>query len=195
MHQRFLDFALMHGADPGTAEHWWRQLETRYADRRRRYHTLRHIGEMLDLLPHADETVLAAVWFHDAVYLVPDAEERSAELARAALQDLSFDEETVNDAVGLILATKTHDPSQIDPRFHTFLDADLAILGSAPARYDEYARQVRQEYGHVPQGAFRSGRAAVLRSFLARPFLYATEEFRARFEHQARANIARELSA
>ena len=195
MHQRFLDFARSHGADAATAEQWWHQLQTRYADKRRRYHTLRHIGEMLDLLPHADETVLAAVWFHDAVYFTPRNEEQSAKLARAALTDLWFNPEVVDDAVRLILATKTHDPAQVDPRFHAFLDADLAILGSDPARYDEYARQIREEYSHVPEGAFRAGRAAVLRSFLERPFIFLTKEFRETFEKRARENIERELSA
>jgi predicted metal-dependent HD superfamily phosphohydrolase len=93
----------------------------------------------------------------------------------------------------LILATKTHEPSQVDPRFHAFLDADLAILGSAPARYDEYAAQIRREYAHIPEPMFRSGRASVLRTFLTRPAIYATAEFRERFEAQARKNIQREV--
>jgi predicted metal-dependent HD superfamily phosphohydrolase len=194
MHQRFLQFARTHGAEAGAAERWWREVAARYSEPHRRYHTLRHIEEMLDLLPHADETVLAAVWFHDAIYGGGRNEERSAELARAALTELRFPEESIATVEHLILATKTHDPSPVAPRFHEFLDADLAILGSAPARYDEYAREIREEYAHVPEPMFRAGRAAVLRSFLARPSIFASEEFRQRLEKQARANIERELA-
>ncbi|HYR27246.1 MAG TPA: metal-dependent phosphohydrolase [Thermoanaerobaculia bacterium] len=191
MRDRFLAPALTHGASPETADRWWRELEAHYSEPHRHYHTLRHIEEMLDLLPHADETVLMAVWFHDAIYGGKQNEERSAELARTALAELRFpSSETVEQ---LILATKTHEPSQVAPRFHAFLDADLAILGSAPARYDEYAAQIRREYAHIPSILFRSGRASVLRAFLQRPAIYATEEFRARFEKQARENMQREL--
>lgn len=193
MRDRFLTPALRHGAAADVAERWWRELETRYSEPHRHYHTLRHIEEMLDLLPHADETVLMAVWFHDAIYGGQQNEERSAELARQALTELRFP--SIEVVEQLILATKTHEPSQVDPRFHPFLDADLAILGSAPARYDEYAAQIRREYAHIPEPMFRNGRAAVLRTFLARPAIYASKEFRERFEEQARANIQRELSA
>jgi hypothetical protein len=36
MQQRFLGFAQSRGADAATAGQWWHQLETRYADKRRR---------------------------------------------------------------------------------------------------------------------------------------------------------------
>ena len=193
MRDRFLAPALRHGAAADVAERWWRELETRYSEPHRHYHTLRHIEEMLDLLPHADETVLMAVWFHDAIYGGQQNEERSAELARQALTELRFP--SIDVVEQLILATKTHGPSQVDPRFQPFLDADLAILGSAPARYDEYAAQIRREYAHIPEAMFLSGRASVLRTFLAREAIYASAEFRERFEAQARANIQRELSA
>jgi predicted metal-dependent HD superfamily phosphohydrolase len=242
MRDRFVTPALRHGASADAAERWWRELETRYSEPHRHYHTLRHIEEMLDLLPHADETVVMAVWFHDAIYGGERNEERSAELAREALTELRFP--TIETVEQLILATKTHDASQFDrdsargslgivatpaplslaaaaadaptaeraatssPQSRAaaepphsrheaaaFLDADLAILGSAPARYDEYAAQIRREYAHIPAALFRSGRASLMRAFLARPRIYATEEFRERFEAQARANIERELSA
>lgn len=195
MRERFLQFARSHGADEAAAERWWSEVRDRYAEPHRHYHTLRHIEEMLDLLPHGDETVLAAVWFHDVIYGGGRNEERSAELAREALRELRFPDETVAAVERLILATKTHEPSQVEPRFHAFLDADLAILGSDPARYDEYARQIREEYAYVPEAMFRSGRAAVLRAFLQRERIFASDEFRERFERQARANIERELSA
>lgn len=191
---RFLPFALTHSAPSADAERWWSDLAARYGEAHRHYHTLRHIGEMLDVLPHADETVLAAVWFHDAVYGGSANEEQSAMLARQALTELRFPADVIVTVEMLILATKTHDPAQVDPRFHAFLDADLAILGSAPERYREYSEQVRREYEHVPDAIFRGARAAILDRFLARPRIYASDEFRARFEQQARDNIVWELS-
>lgn len=184
---------MTHGAEAAAAERWWRELASRHSEPHRHYHTLRHIEEMLDLLPHGDETVAMAVWFHDAVYGGSENEERSAALAREALGELRFPAPIIADVERLVLATKTHDASQVEPRFHPFLDADLAILGSDSARYAEYADEVRREYASVPDRAFRSGRAAVLRMFLQRPRIYATAEFFTRFEVRARANIAREI--
>ena len=186
--ERFLPLALAHGAAPEVAERWAGELETRYSEPHRHYHTLTHIEHLLDLLPHADETVLAAIWFHDAIYSGAANEERSAELARRALTELNFDEDTIANVERLILATKTHDAA------HEFLDADLAILGSDPDRYDDYVAAVRREYAHVPDDAFRAGRNAILRSFLTRPRIYATDAFHERFEAAARKNIERELS-
>jgi predicted metal-dependent HD superfamily phosphohydrolase len=190
--EHFLRFATAHGADSSAAERWWRELEARYGEPHRHYHTLEHIGEMLALLSHANETVLAAVWFHDAVYDGNENEERSAELARAALRELRFPQPAIDDAAALILATKSH--QHVAPEYRAFLDADLAILGSDRDRYRRYVAQVRAEYAHIPEPLFRGGRAAILDGFLARPRIYETDEFHARFEQQARENIAWELS-
>ena len=72
-------------------------------------------------------------------------------------------------------------------------DADLAVLGDRPARYAEYAADVRAEYAHVPDPAFRSGRAAILRGFAERPRIYLTPTAYALWESGARTNLATEL--
>jgi len=174
------------------AERWMRDLEARYSEPHRHYHTLAHIEHMLELLPHADETVVAAVWFHDAIYDGNANEERSAMLAREALQELGFAEEKIVLVERMILATKRHEPADLPETGLAFLDADLAILGSDRTRYDEYVRQVREEYAHVPDEAFRAGRDAILRRFLERQKLFFTEEFYARFEEKARENMTME---
>lgn len=175
------------------AERWLRDLEARYSEPHRHYHTLAHVEHMLELLPHADETVVAAVWFHDAIYDGNANEERSAVLAREALEELGFAEEKIVLVERMVLATKKHEPADLPESGLAFLDADLAILGSDRPRYDEYVRQVRQEYAHVPDDLFRTGRNAILRRFLERPRLYFTDEFSARFEEKARENIESEL--
>jgi len=191
----FLRLAASHGAGPATAQRWWDELEARYSGPDRHYHTLEHIGEMLALLPHADETLLAAVWFHDAVYGGRANEEESAALARTALTELGFSSPSIDAVEAMILATKSHDPASVPPGTHAFLDADLAILGSDRERYRRYIEQVRQEYAHVPEAFFRGARAAILDGFLARPRIYATDEFFTRFEEKARENIRWELSS
>lgn len=195
MRERFLPLARRHGADEETAARWWAELEARYSEPHRHYHTLTHIEHMLDLLPHADETVLAAVWFHDAVYGAGNDEEQSAALARAALAELRFPPDAVDAVEALILATKSHDLAGVPLPHRAFLDADLAILGTDAARYDAYVDGVRREYSYVPEALFRDARAAILRRFLSRPRIYATEEFQEKFERRARENIERELRA
>lgn len=176
------------------AERWLRDLEARYSEPHRHYHTLAHVDHMLELLPHADETGVAAVWFHDAIYDGLRNEERSADLAARALRELGFSEGMIALVGRMILATKRHERDELPESALSFLDADLAILGSDHERYDEYVRQVRQEYAHVPNGAFREGRNRILRSFLERDRLYFTEAFYQRFEAAARANLQRELT-
>ena len=75
-----------------------------------------------------------------------------------------------------------------------FLDMDLAILGSPAAEFDVYERLVRLEYGWVPEEAWIAGRSQVLRSFLARPLIYATPPFRKSHEVTARSNLTRSLT-
>ena len=187
--ERFLSLG-----DRDVAGRWLRDLEARYSEPHRHYHTLAHIEHMLELLPHADETVVAAVWFHDAIYDGPRNEERSAELATRALRELGFAPQKIELVERMILATKRHERGDLPQEALAFLDADLSILGTDRERYDEYVRQVRKEYAHVPDDAFRTGRNAILRTFLERPRLYFTDEFFERFEASARANLYREVS-
>ena len=76
-----------------------------------------------------------------------------------------------------------------------FLDMDLSILGAAPEAFDAYEQAVRREYDWVEEPMWRAGRSAVLKNFLARPHIFHTEEFRQRFEPQARRNMARSIAA
>jgi predicted metal-dependent HD superfamily phosphohydrolase len=92
----------------------------------------------------------------------------------------------------LVLATATHDlvADRLAAAFH---DADLWILSAPAERYAAYTRQVREEYAAVPDEAFRAGRAGILRLFLDRESIYATDVARQRWEAAARANVAGEL--
>jgi predicted metal-dependent HD superfamily phosphohydrolase len=172
-------------------------LLRRYAEPHRRYHDLRHLREVLDavdrLAGHADDidAVRLAGWFHDAVYdpRAGDNEERSAALAHAMLGTPLAEE-----VARLVRLTAHHVVAPGDGNGAALCDADLAILGASPERYDQYAADVRAEYAHLSDGTFRSGRAAVLTRLLDRERLYTTATAYDLWERRARANVQRELS-
>ncbi|MZD09437.1 hypothetical protein GTW43_30795 [Streptomyces sp. SID5785] len=177
-------------------------LLARWAEPQRRYHTTAHLTAVLDHLDtldgHAEdpELVRLAAWFHDAVYR-PDRsenEERSATLAERALAEAGLSASGTGEVARLVRLTVTHDPADDDTNGEALCDADLAILAAPPEAYAAYTRAVREEYGFVPDEAFRSGRAAVLRQLLDLPRLFRTPHGRAHWETPARENLAAELA-
>ena len=168
----------------------------------RAYHTLQHLRECFaQLAPvescaeHLAEVELA-LWFHDALYdtRAQDNEERSADWARQALAQAGVPAEVGARVRALVLATRHAALPEVGDA-QLLVDVDLSILGAAPVRFDEYERQIRQEYAWVPDAAFRQARANVLRGFLARPRIFGTPWFANRLEAPARANLARSLHA
>ncbi|MDX8493327.1 hypothetical protein RFN29_17305 [Mesorhizobium sp. VK22B] len=183
------------------------ELATLYQAEDRHYHSLAHIEAMLALaahygdLFHDPEAVEAAIWFHDAIYdsRAKDNEAKSAALAEKKLAGRT-DTERLGRIVAMINATASHqlpplEDEQAASDTALFLDIDLAILGAEPDAFDAYEKSVRREYGWVEEPMWRAGRAAVLKSFLARPHIYHTAEFRQRFEAQAKRNLERSLAA
>lgn len=178
----------------------WSDLSRRYSEPGRAYHTLTHIAALLVVVEEfaggaADLLALRlAVWFHDAVYDArrTDNEEQSAAYAAGVLQSSVLLPPTRAAVERLILATKTHEAAPDDGDAALLLDADLAVLGAAPADYDRYAQAIRQEYAWVPEDRYREGRRKVLGRFLERPRLYHTPPLFARLEVPARENLRRE---
>lgn len=179
-------------------------LEALYAEPRRRYHTRRHIDDCLEKLAawaslsEAERRILIwAIWWHDAVYdpSGSDNEAKSAEMARRDLPALGASPAEVESVARLIMLTAGHQVEPGDRLAEVLVSIDLSILAAAEADYDNYARQVRQEYAHVPDEFWRPGRAAVLRKFLDAPMIFPDADFRARHEATARANLAREIAA
>jgi len=192
------------------------RLTAMYAEPHRHYHTLAHVHALQRWLGHWQHLahrplpIAAAIWFHDAVYDTHrhDNEERSAALARDELGAIGWPLESIEQVAALVLATQHHDASARNPATDDaamqdanladtwlFLDLDLSVLAQEAAVYDRYSADVRAEYAWVDAARYRSGRAAVLRSFIDRPQLYRTPELHAAWEAAARANLARELSA
>jgi len=176
-------------------------LVARYGEPHRAYHTLQHIGECFAQSDHVRDVhrpgeVWLALWFHDAIYnpRASDNEARSAQWARAVLVESGAPATTIEEVERLILATQ-HDATPQDHDAQIVVDIDLSILGADADRFQEYEVQVRREYAWVDDDAFRHGRTKVLRSFLERPFIYSTADFRARFEARARSNLAGSIAA
>lgn len=177
-----------------------RDLLARYDEPHRRYHDRRHLAEVLAALQVLSAgralpvEVVAAAWLHDAVHDGRDDDEvRSAVLAARLLGELGVAPSVVDEVARLVRMTLTHDPGPEDASGALLSDADLAVLGAAPERYARYAADVREEYAHVDDDAFRAGRTAVLRSLLELPRLYATDEARRRWDAAARRNVADEI--
>jgi predicted metal-dependent HD superfamily phosphohydrolase len=177
-------------------------LLARYAEPHRAYHTRQHLRECFEQLEpaaglaHALADVQLALWFHDAIYdtRAQDNEERSAQWAVDALSGAGADPSIGPRVRALVLATR-HAAVPEGPDAQLLVDVDLSILGAPRERFDEYERQVRVEYAWVPEPAFRSARAGVLRGFLARPHIFSTPWFADRREASARANLERSLAA
>lgn len=175
-------------------------LLARYDEPHRRYHTRQHLDECLARLAavraraeRADEVELALL-YHDAVHdpQAADNEARSADLAEEAMRAHGVPADAIARVRALILVTRHVEPTAT-PDEALLVDVDLGILAAAPARFDEYERQVREEYAWVPDPLFRRKRRAVLESFLARPRIYVSGAFD-RDERPARENLARSLA-
>lgn len=173
-------------------------LVRRHRERHRRYHTL---GHTVAVLRHVDAlasteavddlgAVVAAAWYHDAVYepRSPSNERASARLARRDLTRLGWSDERAEAVATMIEGTAHHlHPANIDTA--VLYDADLAILGAERGVYATYVAEVRAEYAHVDDGAWRTGRLDVLHAFLGRDRIYATDSGFERWETTARANL------
>lgn len=175
-------------------------LIARYEEPTRHYHTTQHLAELFGHWPqvrsaaiHPAEIALA-LWFHDAVYdpARGDNEARGAAWARAAMVVAGVPLPVIDRVDALIMATR-HDVVSAESDACILVDLDLAILGAAPARFDEYEQQVRAEYAWVPAEMFRLKRQELLAGLFARRRIFQTEYFHDRYEATARANLKRSL--
>jgi predicted metal-dependent HD superfamily phosphohydrolase len=173
------------------------RLVSAYEEPHRKYHTVQHLSECLSLceqnldLAVEPGEVEIALWFHDAIYDVKasDNEARSAEWAQSELTRAGVAPERIVRITQHILATR-HAALPVGQDQMLLVDIDLSILGAARARFDEYEKQVRAEYGWVPGILFRRKRREVLEEFLAREPIYNTPRLRQKLESQARENLA-----
>lgn len=179
----------------------WQDIESHYREPHRHYHTLDHLKRMFaefDLIAArlaSPNLVAFAIFYHDIIYdpTRSDNEAKSAELMQSSLSDY-LTKAQLDRIKALILMTADHNltaPDDLDAAY--FLDLDLSILAAPWAEYQQYAKAVRLEYGHVAEADYRKGRTAVLQSLLAHPKLYLTQYFYDVLNQRAYLNIQSEI--
>ncbi|SFW42407.1 MULTISPECIES: hypothetical protein [Pseudomonas] len=175
-------------------------LIRRYGEPHRAYHTLQHLQECLQVRRFVNAACPApaevdlALWFHDAIYdpLRSDNELRSAQWLDDVARDSGLGDETRQRLYELVMVTR-HDAAPASADEAVLVDTDLAILGAAFERFEEYDQQIRREYQFVPLPVYRQKRRQVLEGFLTRGRIYTTAPYFDAFEQQARANLARAI--
>jgi predicted metal-dependent HD superfamily phosphohydrolase len=150
------------GASPDDVDAAFADLTARYGEPHRHYHTMEHVEDVVSRV-HGTEIELAA-WYHDVIYdpRATDNEAKSAAYAREALTRLRAPDAVIVEVERLVLLTAGHRAS--DDTGRQLVAADLAVLTSDRTTYERYVRNVRAEYAHVPDDAWRDGRRAVLES-------------------------------
>ena len=165
------------------------------------YHSVQHLIDCLNTWEDwAEEAsraheVAIALWFHDAIYDTNrhDSEARSARWALDSLSAGGVPLDTVRRIRDLVIATRANEnPSSDDARLIN--DIDLAIIGTAPARYDEYEQQLQSEHPQIADFIYRRKRLEILKGLLIRPRIYYTDQARKFLESQARENLTRTIT-
>jgi pantetheine-phosphate adenylyltransferase len=161
----------------------------RYKENHRHYHSLFHITQSLmekdrikSLLLFPKEVEMAII-YHDAIYdpVSMDNEEESSKLwSNSSL---------LLDIKKMILATKHDGNNIINEDTKYLLDIDLIRLSKPYRIFSYYNGLVRKEYDMFDDITYSQGRIEVFRSFLRKPFIYHTMEYRDRYEIQARKNL------
>ncbi len=166
----------------------------------RKHHNIAHIADMLGefdtIKSDLDnpDSVEAAIWYHDAIYDSSEKnnEEESMCLMKESFVKIEVPDDFIENTGELILVTK-HDKKPLEKDAMYLVDLDLSILGKPEREFDEYERNIRDEYFWVDEDDFRAGRKRLLQSFLDRESIYSTDTFKKRFEDQARVNISRSI--
>ena len=162
----------------------------------RRFHNLRHVGDCLrrfdnvaSLLSDPD-AVEVALWFHDAVYVPSDADNERHSAHLFLTQSKGADPVFRRRVCGLILATRhVGEAHSNDRRF--IGDIDLAGFG---ATWEEFMREgdsLREEFAAQPDAQYYAGQVCFLARLKQRPWFFATDYFRDRYEAKAQANLDR----
>lgn len=182
------------------------EARTAYAQPPRAYHNFGHVQALLRHYRDVADgpgwrqplEVLLAVLYHDAIYEAgrSDNEQRSAELARAAitrwLPDAGVDVARVETLIELTARHGSLQGDMLDADAALFLDSDMAILGAPEAVFDAYDRGIGEEYrGKVPGFLFRLNRRRFLKKVLVQPRIFFSDFFHERYDAQARANLRR----
>lgn len=178
----------------------FRNVISNYKEANRHYHSINHIGSMLDQLSlfklsNEDEAILIlAIIFHDVIYnpIRKNNEAKSAEAATFTLQEIGLPNDVIEEISRLIMLTEKHDGEQGDKLGNIILDLDLSVFSASNSFYKKYTESIRNEYFMYPDFIYNSGRKIVVQSFLNRERIFKTKEF-SKWEQTARENLKNEV--
>jgi predicted metal-dependent HD superfamily phosphohydrolase len=198
--ETFIELIGRYTTDTRLITQLWNEIETNYSGKKRHYHTLAHLDNLLQQLVAVKtkikdwDTILFTLYYHDIIYnpLKTTNEEKSAEFAENRMQLIAAPQPVIINCVSQILATKKHLLSA-DSDTNIFTDADLCILGQPWQVYEKYYKQVRKEYALYPDLIYNPGRKKVLQHFLQMQQIFKTNYFFNKFEVQAKENVEKEL--
>jgi len=196
----FTNLLAAYNPDSRISGQLWAEIEKSYSHKKRHYHTLQHLTNMLWQLDEVKDriqdwdTVLFALFYHDIIYnsLRSDNEEKSAAAAEKSMTSIALPANMIGACKKMIMATAGHARSE-DADTNYFTDADLAVLGADWETYTAYYQDIRKEYSIYPDLVYKPGRKKVLTHFLAMESIYKTGYFFSKFEAKAKQNMKKEL--
>jgi predicted metal-dependent HD superfamily phosphohydrolase len=205
LHEQWIQLTSLFSDDLSLAEDLFNEIHSAYSKSSRHYHGVSHIQSLLNFSNQYSEELTNkyivdfAIFYHDIVYksAKSDNEEQSAVLAQKRLAQIKVPVEKIDVIIEFIRATKSHvivqSPYAKDLAW--FLDFDLSVLGADEETYFSYAKNIRKEFRIYPDLLYKPGRKKALQHFLEKEHIYQTDEFKKRFEQQARKNLIKELES
>lgn len=200
--ETFIELLTKYTDNDSLKKELWTEIEKNYSSKKRHYHTLEHLANLLSQLTDVKseiqnwEIILFTLFYHDIIYnsIKSDNEEKSAEFAENRMKQISVSNDRIELCKEQILATKSHIKS-IDSDTNYFTDADLSVLGQNWETYLLYCKNVRKEYSIYPTLVYNPGRKKVLNHFLSMDRIFKTDFFYNKFEIQAKQNLQQEIES
>ncbi|XP_039276905.1 uncharacterized protein LOC120348811 [Nilaparvata lugens] len=199
------------GASEEKTSEWWTRIVQAYSEESRKFHNINYLAIKLENFETIKcklknrNAVGIAIFFHHFEYdpKMVDCFKKNLEHFDIFANDCAIksESELYKSVVSLLESVDTHstDEHKTGGVFgaedgHYFLDLDMAVLGGDSEYYaTEYATNIQAEYDFLPEPMYKGLRLKVLQSFLQIPNIFATKEFREKYEEQARANIQKEV--
>ncbi|MBU4502815.1 MAG: hypothetical protein KKA79_09545, partial [Nanoarchaeota archaeon] len=177
------------------------KLRGLYCSKDRDYHNLVHIVHSLREfskvkdLTYNQNLVETAIWFHDSIYDTQDRkkEEKSAKLSNNLLKKAGLPINFIEAVSDMILSTK-HKVIPDNEDAKLLVDIDLAILGKSEDEFNEYEKDIRDEYDWLDDDNFKKGRKEFVEGMLKRDYIYCTDVFKEKYENQAQINLKQSLN-
>lgn len=180
------------------------ELYKRYAEPHRRYHNLSHIFRMFEIAQERGVDLsreqVYAIWFHDAVYDIPNEGEASNEQKSADLVGRFYMHRDFCDRVKeIVLATeKVLQPETPDLTDEQWQVCGLDLYDLGTPNYWPNRDLIRQEFSHLGDEEWRKGRSAFLSMLADKEMLIGEPFFASICEMDgwhlcARQNMQREL--